>query len=402
MKFLVLVQDLRVSGTSEGIVSRSFLAKLRKIYPEAYIEVHYIIHTDTEDKLDLLPVNAITKHLVNSKIPAYVTFLNRFYWRLFHTSLKERYIQKQFANYIKKIDYKAFDNILVRSAGINHEMILALKDLPILKKAIINFHDPYPLTWYYGGKTKVSALELFRLKQMMNIVQQVHGITSSAQCMAHDLQQLYAYNKKIFTLTHQYDASVFDWSDRNPIRKKERNISISYHGALMFGRNIKNVLWAYEELLLENPKYVELTEFILRLRGDGIANLKEQFRNTENIKILDCLNFVSSAQEQIQESDIVLILENGPLYCNTLVGKAPFLAANEKPVLCISPEKSELRNIIQDERCIADMNNKNEIKEKLKNLIENRLVASEQFFPFGNYFSEQNFMKQVKDVIQSN
>ena len=33
MNFLVIAQDLRVSGTSEGVVSRSFLAKLRMAYP---------------------------------------------------------------------------------------------------------------------------------------------------------------------------------------------------------------------------------------------------------------------------------------------------------------------------------------------------------------------------------
>jgi len=82
MKFLVIVQDLRVSGTSEGIVSRSFLAKLRKAYPGSIIDVHYIIHRDTEDRLDLLPVNKIEKHIVTINIPAYITFLNRLYWRL--------------------------------------------------------------------------------------------------------------------------------------------------------------------------------------------------------------------------------------------------------------------------------------------------------------------------------
>ena len=87
MRFLVIVQDLRVSGTSEGIVSRSFIAKLRKTYSKSVIDSVYIAHTDTEDRLDLLPVDTIKKHIVNTKVPFWTLFWNRFYWRLFHVSL---------------------------------------------------------------------------------------------------------------------------------------------------------------------------------------------------------------------------------------------------------------------------------------------------------------------------
>ena len=38
-KFLIVEQDLRVSGTSQGIISRSFIAKLRMAHPNAIIDV---------------------------------------------------------------------------------------------------------------------------------------------------------------------------------------------------------------------------------------------------------------------------------------------------------------------------------------------------------------------------
>lgn len=401
MKFLVIVQDLRVSGTSEGLVSRSFLSKLRKSYPTSVIDVHYIIPTDTEDRLDLLPVDGVKKHLVATKVPSHIVFLNRIYWRLFHISLKERYIHQQYAKIIKTIDYKQYDHIFIRSAGIDHEIIMATHGLPILKKAIVNFHDPYPLAWYVGTESNVSNLELFRLKRTIEIVAQAKTCSSSSHYMSHDLQNLYASKKKFHTLPHQFDAAVFDLSDTNQIMKKNKKVSISYHGALMFGRNIENFLIAYEELLKEEPNYMQETEVLLRVKGEGIKQLKEKFKTIENIQILDTINFSNSSNEQIHESDIVLILENGPLYCNILVGKAPFLAAYHKPVLCLSPEKSELRNIITDKRCIANMHDVTEIKQKLKVLIENRLVSQEPFAPFGDYFSDENF-KELLDGILTN
>ncbi|MBP4140519.1 hypothetical protein J3S90_01735 [Flavobacterium sp. P4023] len=399
MRFLVIVQDLRVSGTSEGIVSRSFIAKLRKTYPKSVIDSVYIAHSETEDRLDLLPVDTIKKHIVNTKVPFWTLFWNRFYWRLFHVSLKERYIHKQYAKVIELLDYTIYDHIFIRSAGIDHEMILATHNLPILKKTIINFHDPYPLSWYVGSKTNFSKLEFFRLKRMMQIVGQAKTCSSSAQWMSHDLEHLYASKKKFYTLPHQFDETVFDLSDKSQMLAKNKKISISYHGALMFGRNIENLLIAYQELLQEDVIYKENTEFVLRLKGDGIQQLKQKFSSIENLQILDCLNFSNSSNEQIHDSDIVIILENGPLYCNVLVGKAPFLAAFGKPVLCVSPKKSELREIITDKKFIANMNNVQEIKEKLKALIDHRMISNEKVNPFGDYFSDANFKKQLYKIL---
>jgi hypothetical protein len=103
------------------------------------------------------------------------------------------------------------------------------------------------------------------------------------------------------------------------------------------------------------------------------------------------------------EADINIILENGPLYCNILVGKAPFLAAIKKPILSISPERSEMRRIIIEEQYIASCNDKDEIKQKLENLIINRMNSSEEVYPFGDYFSDENFKKMLdKILLESN
>ncbi|ALJ04592.1 hypothetical protein APS56_05315 [Pseudalgibacter alginicilyticus] len=399
MKFLVIAQDLRVSGTSAGIVMRSLLAKLCKAYPEAVIDVSYIIHRDTDDDLDILPVDNLTKHIVSRKRPFYVTFINWFYWRLFHVSLNERYIYKQYAKFIASIDYEIYDHILITSSGTEHETILATYNLPILKHATLIFHDPYPLAWYVGANKTPSNLDLFRLKRVMEVVEQSKLCATTAKYMSHDLQHLFASKKKFHTLPHQFDASVFDLSDTSQVRKKSSKISISYHGALMYGRNLENLLLAYESLINENSVYNEQTEFVIRAKGEGVDDLKERFKEVANIQILETLNFSNSSNEQIYESDIVVILENGPYYCNILVGKAAFLAANNKPVLCVSPEKSELRTIITDNKFIADMNDIADLKVKLQTLIDDRLISNAPVYPFGDYFSDNVFKKTLKNIL---
>ncbi|MBX9807987.1 MAG: hypothetical protein K2X95_09345 [Flavobacteriaceae bacterium] len=399
MKFLVIEQDLRVSGTSQGIISRSFLAKLRIAYPHSIIEVVYLKHRPSDDQLDLLPVDSIETYFLNHEIPFFTKWINKIYWRLFHVSLTKNHVDKVYGSYIAKIDYKKYDHIFIRSAGLDHETILGAKDLPILKKAIVNFHDPYPLFWYAGSTSVLTNLELFKLKEMYEVVTKAKTCMSSASLMAEDMQSLYGCRKRFYNLPHQFSESVFDLSDVSTVLKKKKKITISYHGAIQFGRNADILLDAYQELVERNAVYKENTEFVLRLNGQQNQRLREKYSKIDTISILDTVNFSNSCNEQMHEADINIILENGPLYCNILVGKAPFLAAIRKPVLCISPIRSELRNIIKDKRFIASCNDKEEIKQKLENLIVNRLNSNEPVDSFGDYFSDENFKIMLDKVL---
>lgn len=399
MKFLIIEQDLRVSGTSQGVISRSFLAKLRKSYPDSVIDVVYLKQYASEDHLHLLPVDSIKEYVLDLEIPFFTKWFNKIYWRVFHISLTRNHIHKVYGSYIAKIDYTKYDHIFIRSAGLNHETILGTKNLPILKKAIVNFHDPYPLFWYAGSTSKLTNLELFKLKEMFGIVNNAKTCMSSASLMSEDLQTLYGCRKKFYNLPHQFDAGVFDLSDVSNVLKKKKKILISYHGAIQFGRNIEILLDAYEELVNENPLFKENTEFVIRVKGIDVPQLAKRYAKTPNIVILYTANFDTSCHEQMHEADINIILENGPLYCNILVGKAPFLAATRKPILSISPERSEMRRIITDNKYIASYHDKEEIKQKLENLIVNRLNSDEEVFPFGDYFGDENFKKMLNKII---
>ncbi|MDI1318513.1 hypothetical protein [Flavobacterium sp.] len=401
MKFLIVEQDLRVSGTSQGIISRSFLAKLRVAYPNSIIDVVYLKTVDSDDQLHLLPVNSIESHLIKTKVPFYKVLANKFHWRVFHRSLNLDHINKLYAHHISKIDYKKYDHIFIRSAGLAHETILGSKDLPILKKAIVNFHDPYPLFWYVGSNKKLTNLQMYQMKEMYNVVSQAKTCTSSAHYMSNDLEFLYGTKKKFFTLPHQYVEGVFDLSDNKQIVQKNKKMTILYHGAIQFGRNIEILLDAYKELVESNSIYKENTEFVLRLKGVNLKQLAKKYEQISNIIILETLNFSNSCFEQKYCADINVILENGPLYCNILVGKAPFLSALKKPIFSLSPERSELRNIITDARFIANSNDKLEIKTKLENLILNRLETNEEVFPFGDFFSDENFAKSVNEILSN-
>lgn len=395
MKFLIITQDLKIIGTSQGIIERSFLVKLQKAYPEALIDVLYLSTHDQEDNLEILPVNKITKKRIYTNIPLYVKWINRISRRFFNHLYTDNYIHNQFAKEIKKIDYTKYEHIMVRSAGLGHETLLAMHNLPILKHSIVNFHDPYPHPWYKGAPQKINNNELKRLQKIVKVAAAAKTCCTSAYYMSKDLQYLYASNKYFYTLPHQFSLEAFDLSDKSKVRKKSKKIQISYHGALMFGRNIFSIVEAFKQLLNENEWMKEDIEFVLRVKGENVKKLKELTDNNQNIFVLETLNFSNSSNEQIYESDINIILENGPYYSNILGGKVPFLFSLDKKVLISSPERSELKKHFKNYPFIFDMNNFEDTKSKLYDII---MSETKIYSDVKEIFSDENF-KDAMDMI---
>ncbi|WP_367773699.1 hypothetical protein AB3G33_07135 [Flavobacterium sp. WC2421] len=399
MNFLVIAQDLRVSGTSEGIVSRSFIGKLKKAYPDAAIDLHYFMSYSHEYNQELLPVNSISEYLINRKPSLVLKISNAIYRRVFIKSLYKSFVINQYKKYISKIKYEDYDLIFVRSSGLEYETILGLKNLPILSKSIINFHDPYPFFFDTSCPKPLTKKHLIDFYEMYGIVIKTFACLTPSKLLSKDLQLIYGNQKKFYTVPHQYDNSVFDLTDMSHVRKKQKPISISYHGGLHYGRNIDILIDAYVDLISANSDLFEQTELVLRLKSSDNKRIKEKYKNFDSVHVLDGLDFSNSANEQIYEADIVVLLESTFDYSNILLGKAPFVASLEKPVLALLPDFCELRNIIKNENYIAKSYDKEDVTSKLEALIVKALDTNETVFPFGDYFKDDFFKNKLKEVL---
>lgn len=399
LKFLIIVQDLRVSGTSEGIVSRSFIANLRKVYPESIIDLFYVKSHSTNDDLNLLNVNSIEEHTVSKTIPFATRWFNKIYWRLFHRSLKELHIQNTYKKLIEKIDYKSYSHVFVRSSGLEYETLLACHDLPILNEAIINFHDPYPNFWDTGSNIDLEPLELFRLKRMKYIVDHSKACITPSSYLSKDLSFLYGSNKVFKTVPHQFNKTAFNLDDYSAVRKKEKKCSISYHGTLQLGRDIDIVLEAYLNCINRNDDIKRDTELVLRLKSNQYGRLKEKYKAFSNIIVLEASSFSNSYNEQNEQSDIVVVLENKLKYSNILPGKIPVADAINSQVFNVCPEESETRHITTNSKFIATSNDKQDITIKLEQLLINQLQNRDVISPFGDYFSDKKFKEHIDNII---
>ena len=399
MKILIIVQDLRVSGTSEGIVSRSFIGKLSHLYPNAVLDVHYFMYYKHEYDKEILPVNSITEYLIKRKPSFLLKITNAIYRRVFTKSLYKWFLLNQYKKAISKINADEYDLVFVRSAGLEYETILSLKDLPILSKAIINFHDPYPLFFDSSGTGPLTEKDLIDFKAMYSVVQKTFRCTTPSHLLSKDLQLIYGNQKKFYALPHQYDKHVFDLSKVTQVRKKQKPISISYHGGLQFGRNIDILIDAYVALIRKNKLILEQSELVLRLKSSENNRLKEKYKVFDTIHILDSLDFSNSANEQKEEADIIVLIESVLDYSNILLGKAPFVASLDKPVLALLPKVCELRTIINDDKYIATSNDQIDIAIKLEALIVSCIDNKEIVASFGDYFSEFQFKDNMDFII---
>jgi len=402
MKILVICQDLRNTGTSEGIVSRSFIYRLKEAYPDFNLEVLYLKCDENENQSELLQANRYKEVLINRSLPLYINWINRIAWRITGTSLNDRYFEKQYGKELKKVDASKYNYIFLRSSGLNYELILgALENLPLLQKSIVNFHDPFPVYWDTGSQTALTNLELQRLKRMQRVVNTAAVCISPSKLLSQDLEFLYGTKKPFLTVPHQFSEKVFDQDDKFEIRPTEKKISISYHGAVQFGRSLDLFLDAYLELLEEFPLWKEDTELVLRIKGPSVEGLIKKSQESFNIKILEIASFYISYREQKEQDDILLILENSSPHSNILPGKAPVLSSLQKTIFALSPKRSELRGLM-DKKYVAAFNDKTEIKLKLANLINEALIRKDQKVDiFKDYFDLSEFKKSLDTVREA-
>lgn len=400
MKVLIILQDLRVSGTSEGIVSRSFIGKLSHLYPNAVLDVHYFMYYKHEYDKGILPVNSITEYLIKRKPSFLLKITNAIYRRVFTKSLYKLLLLNQYKKPISKINADEYDLVFVRSAGLEYETILGLEGLPILSKAIINFHDPFPLFFDCSGTSTLTEKDLIDFKAMYTVVQNAFRCTTPSHLLSKDLQLIYGSQKKFYTLPHQFDKHVFDLSKVTQVRKKQKPISISYHGGLQFGRNIDILIDAYVALIRKNKLIMEQSELVLRVKSSQNSRLKDKYKAFETIHILDGLDFSNSANEQREQADIIVLIESVLDYSNILLGKAPFVASLNKPVLALLPKVCELRTIINDDKYMATSNDQNDIALKLEALIVASIDQNKVVTAFADYFSDENFISMVDRIIK--
>lgn len=399
-RILVITEDLRISGTSEGIVSRSFIARLRNFFPDGIIHLIYLKSFESDDRLDLLPVDKCEEFEINLKPNTFIKWINRFTRLFLSFSFYEYHLREQFRKIYQCIDHQSYDHIFVRSTGLEFRSILALENSQLLLYSIINFHDPFPKAWYRKSDYAFPKSDIKTLKSMIKIVDKARACITPSQVLSQNLAFLYQSNRKFYTLPHQFVPEVFNLPAKNQMPENKPDvITLSYHGAHMFGRNIDFILDCFDELCSENSEIKKITVMKMRLKGQENLRLRKKYTHNNNIFISDSVDFFTSFSEQMTESDINILIENGPFYSNVLLGKTSIIDYFQKPVLIFSPDFSEFRAICGDYPFLCSMNNKLEIKQTITRIVKAFKSGDKVSSPFNDLFTQDYFNRALSKAL---
>jgi hypothetical protein len=99
------------------------------------------------------------------------------------------------------------------------------------------------------------------------------------------------------------------------------------------------------------------------------------------------------------ESQINILIENGPFYSNVLLGKTPILDYLQKPILIVSPDFSEFRAICGNYPFLCSMNNKVEIKETINSIVKAVKSGYKLPSPFKDLFTQDYFNRSLTKVL---
>ncbi len=398
-RVLILCQNLDISGSSEGMVSNAFVVKYLKMFPKHQVDVKWISKIPKTDEIS----NQLNFGFESIKIPHrkftwIENKLNAFLYYTFGYNLKDILIINRFKKAIKKININAYDQIFVRSGGLDFYLIRALKGNPYINKMSIYFHDPYPACLYPGSNSEFNIHNFRKIKEMRVIVNQAKNVFSPSKLLSNDLGFL--YSKRFHTLPHQFDHSIFTKTNLKMTSNLDDKYNyIIYHGAIQHNRCLGSVLSAFQELTFKNQGFNNF-KFIIRASGKEANQLKSKYQNSKNIIFNDLINTYASYVEQKNYASLSIILETNGDYSNILGGKTPMLVSIDANMYCLTSNESELKRLLHDKPGYFSNYNKSEIKKRLKFKLEQIVNKNIKPNPLKSYFSDKEFKNRVTNLLK--
>lgn len=402
MRVLVIAEDLRISGTSEGQVSRSFIYNLARHPKISSVDLLYFNCNGQDHALGKLNVRDSWVYFTPAIGGQFTRFFEKVWHKIFGKSLIDTYKIGWMKRILRAFDFSPYNRVFVRSTGQSFLTIRAADALEGNEaKTVLYFHDTYPFFWDPGFQGEMTKLGVNAYLEMRKLLQSGFICTSPSAYLTRDLRFLYAVQSPFITIPHQFVPEVFEFAEETHLESVEGKLVIMYHGAIQLGRTIQPFLQAFQNLSSVDPWFKENVLLILRIKGNQRTSIQKEFESNENIRFLDQTNAGQSFQELQKYSSLNLILEPSGAYSNILVGKAPLLASLGKPVFVLGPAESELRHLVADGQYFANATSVGEIKSKLlpivKQISESEISKKD---PFAGYFSIDNFFGAVDKVLR--
>ena len=289
-----------------------------------------------------------------------------------------------------------FDTLILLSGGLGftpHQSILNKKYLD--KNIISIYHDPFPISLYPEPYNKSNEFkEYFKIKNLQKAISLSNTVVFPSQRLYEWYLNDYKIDeKKVKIIAHAVDEIKV----KNLLKKSSTEIKITHSGTLLKPRNPK--------LFLEIFKKLKIKNISVNFYGSINPIVYNDIKNFEDYKYINIYRKRIPYQESLNvlhQSNFLLLIESDGEYNPFLPTKFVDYVNIEKPIIILTPKKSEISRLLgTNYPFITSLNNTEDIKkifDKIKNEINIKL-ALKILKEIKINFSKESILNTYKEII---
>lgn len=354
MRILVVCGSLRVNETSSGIVSSTFL----KVLEQKATKLKVITLNDFTYPVTWLSDNTEVEKLdfrKSKRLYEYIPKLKGLLSYILKKPLAFYNMEVAYNNGIKKeLESGEYDIIYFLGTGVSIVPYISILKGNIKIPIYVNLHDPFPMSKFpYPYKKEDNYLDTILSKQMDALLKKADKISLPSLYLKEFMGQFYsAINEKGFVIPHigthlaNLPKKQGSENELSSIHIDSSKINIMHLGTLLNMRNPKFLLMAIAELNKDVPGFESNVNFTfigkVLVANEDIASID----SIKNVSILTSRISYENSIELQKKADGLLIIEAISDFSPFLPGKFSDILNVEKPIIALSPEKSEVRRLL--------------------------------------------------------
>lgn len=406
---MILVDSLNVDTSSGARVNVALIKNLSELF-----QLTVIHNSDTFNEVDNISFIKVSENRVS---PAFmlsrsIRLLRRHLGlnlspiceNIFGFSFTFFSISKGFLKSLRSIDTSQYDLVITLSQGesfVPHFAILKYRSLHRVWLAYI--HDPYPAEFYpksYSFKGSGSRQKIEFMREVMNVAKY---LGFPGKNLADWMQNKYRISSdQVVIIPHQINIEAIERENiRLPGFFNVDAFNILHAGNLLKQRNPSALIEAFEFFLAQNPDARAHSN--LYFIGHISNAHKELVQNiiSENIQFISKMNY-DIVHELQRKSSVNVILESNDEMSPFLPGKITDCVNSRRPILALSPENSEVRNLFGNNYLFQTNADDVPVILGLINKLYSLWVTkkiSQDFDDLQTYLGVENLEKTMKSIL---
>ena len=419
MNILILVESLELNKTSSGIGRAKLINILNKknsisvIYPKEFAPGSTNLDPDWIENVKLKkfqPNEADTFEKLLNKVPkvralpSYLTGMSLSFSRIINAW--EMAIEEA-------LNQDEYDFIFVLGTGMSFAPHFAMANIDPGIPWIANIHDPFPAHYYPEPYRKKSNIIYKRLASHFDkVIRRATKISFPSLRLKEWMQKFYPeIEKKSFILPHpMIDESMISklpcLETDSIVSLKDNSFNLTHAGSLLGPRNPHHLIMAFRRFVQADPeikKYAKLN-IVGKVAREHSDILKKYNQFSENINIVTERVSYRHSLSILKQSDVLILLEAAAKESPFMPGKLADYFWADKPILALTPPKSETSRLLGKEYpYITEADNEEAIYHILIELwdrwkSEKMMVLNRQ--DLRDYISGENIRQIITDAMQ--